>query len=115
MAKKHIKINEFNLKNNCPVCYSNDGLKLTFKQQLIENAFYKATTLDTLNELFCNTCNSNIYPVQWTDDLERVFEYHKRAITPKSKSFHLKKLTWLIVILTAIITVSAIGFMVLYN
>ena len=53
MAKKFFTLKEVKLNNNCPECYSNNGLQLTFKQQFVENAFYKAITefaVDNLKE-----------------------------------------------------------------
>ena len=50
---KHITVKEVLLKNNCPECYSNDGLQLTFKQRFIETTFYKSITNDIKHILFC--------------------------------------------------------------
>ena len=95
MAEHYIKIKAVDLNNNCPECYSKDGLQLTFKQKFVETNFYKSITTDIKYEMDCLTCNTHIYPVKWTEDIERVFEYHKRAFTPKQASTHLKKATWL--------------------
>ena len=46
-------LKEVLLKNNCPECYSNDGLTLTFKQRFTENLFYKAITEETALEMHC--------------------------------------------------------------
>jgi hypothetical protein len=55
-----------------------------------------------------------IYPVQWTDEIDLVVDYQKKAFTPKKSSTYLKKLAWLVIILTAIIIV-AILFTVFYT
>ncbi len=59
-----------------------EGLELTFKQKVIESKFYKSITFTSQikHETFCKTCNTDIYPVQWTDDIERVFEYQKKHL-----------------------------------
>lgn len=97
MSEKYITIKEAALKNNCPECFSKEGLRLTFKQKFIETNFYKSITTDIKNSIECKTCNTTIYPVQWTDDIERVFEYHQKAFVPKKASTYLKKLSWIVI------------------
>ena len=108
MKEKFFTVKEASLNNHCPECYSNDGLHLTFKQKFVENAFYKAISPDIKHTLVCHTCNTEIFPVRWTDDLEQIFEYHKRALVPKSATFKLKKLTWILLVV-------AIALIVLLN
>ncbi|MTE26282.1 hypothetical protein [Winogradskyella ouciana] len=100
---KFFTLKEARLNNNCPECYSNDGLEITFKQKFKENAFYKAITTETSHEMHCNNCNTAIFPVRWTDDIERVVEYQQRAVQPKSKSIKLKPLAWVIIVLDILI------------
>lgn len=88
-------------------------MRLKFKQKFIENTFYKSITSEIDYEITCKTCNSRIYPVQWTDDIERVFEYQKKAFIPKQTSTYLKKATWLvlgIIMGTSILLISAIFY-----
>lgn len=108
MTEKQIPIKEVRLNNNCPVCYSKKGLILTFKQTIVENSFYKSITSDITNSIECDTCHTTIYPVQWTDEIERVFEYHQKTVVPKKTSTYLKKKSWII-----IVTVVLIAFIVL--
>ena len=96
MAEKLITIKEVNLNNNCPECYSTNGLQLTFKQKFKETNLYKSITNETAQEIECKTCNTIIYPVMWTDDIERVFNYQQKAFTPKKPSVKLKKKAWLL-------------------
>ena len=44
MENKFFTLKEVELNNNCPECYSREGLQLTFKQRFVENFFYKAIT-----------------------------------------------------------------------
>ena len=110
MEAKFFTLKEVNLNNNCPECYSRDGLQLTFMQKFVENKFYKAITLQTKQKLTCNTCNTEIFPVRWTDDIEQVVAYQKRAATPKPKSFKLKRLAWILIGLDIIIITGIVLF-----
>ncbi|UPS92294.1 MULTISPECIES: hypothetical protein [unclassified Bizionia] len=95
MDNRFITIKEVAINNNCPECYNTNGLHFTFKQKFVETSFYKSLTTETAHELFCKTCETTIYPVNWTDDIDRVFDYHKRAFVPKKASFKLKKSAWI--------------------
>lgn len=111
MHDKFILIKKVALKNNCPECYSSEGLNLSFNQRFVETKFYKSITTEVKHEIKCKTCNTIIYPVQWTDDIERVVEYQQRAFTPKNTSTYLKKASWIIigiVLAIAILTASLI-------
>ena len=113
MEEQYITIKDVALNNNCPECYNKTGLRLTFKQKFKENKYYKSITSEIKSELNCNTCNTIIYPVQWTDDIDRVFEYQQKALTPKKASTYLKKISWIIII-AAVVVIAAIVFLVLY-
>ena len=102
-SSKYFTLKEARLSNNCPEFYSNDGLEITFKQKLTENAFYKAITSEMSHQMHCYNCNTTIFPVRWTDDIERVVEYQQRAIQPKPKSIKLKPLAWLVILLDLIV------------
>ena len=98
MPDKFITIKEVILKNNCPECYNSEGLRLTFKQRFVETKFYKSITPGIEHEIMCKNCNSIIYPVQWTDDIELVFKYHHKAMVPKKGATYLKKISWVAII-----------------
>ncbi|MBQ4913070.1 hypothetical protein J8L85_01385 [Maribacter sp. MMG018] len=86
MAKeKLVTIKEAELKNNCPECFNQD-LKLTFYQKHTYGAFFHKTTNDITNQIVCRKCNSMIYPVKWTDDIERMFDYYQKTVVPEKKS-----------------------------
>ncbi len=97
ITEKLITIKEVSLNNNCPECYSNNGLQLTFKQKFKETSFYKTVSIETTQEIECKTCDTMIYPISWTDDIERVFNYHQRAFVPKKASVKLKKIAWILI------------------
>lgn len=109
-SSRFFTLKEARLSNNCPECYSNDGLELNFKQKFIENALYKAITTEVINEMHCHNCNSQIFPIQWTDDIERVVDYQKRALQPKPKSIKLKSLAWILIVLDLLLLIVIILF-----
>ena len=110
MEEKFFTLKEVNLNNNCPECYSRDGLQLTFLQKFVENKFYKAITTQTKKKLVCTTCDTDIFPVRWTEDIEQVVAYQNRAATPKPKSFKLKKLAWILIIIDVVIITGIVLF-----
>ncbi|WP_411767203.1 hypothetical protein [Winogradskyella sp. A3E31] len=107
-TSKYFTLKEARLNNNCPECYSSEGLQLVFRQKFVENAFYKAVTLDTIKEMHCTNCNMEIFPVRWTDDIEQVVAYQTRAVNPKPKSIKLKTLTWILIVVDLILLVGII-------
>lgn len=44
MRKSYVTIKQVVLKNNCPECYNNSGLQLTFKQEFLETSLHKTLT-----------------------------------------------------------------------
>lgn len=86
MAKeKLIVIKEATMNNNCPECFNQD-LKLTFFQKHTYGGLFHKTTGELSHTLVCNTCHTNIYPVSWTEDIERMFSYYQKTAIPAEKS-----------------------------
>lgn len=110
MEQQYVTISEEPLNNNCPECFSNEGLQLTFKQKYLETAFYKSLTKAVSYDLKCKVCNTEIFPIRWTDDIERVVDYKNKAFTPKPKSFKLKRLAWILII--ALDTLIILGILI---
>ncbi|MFD1062915.1 hypothetical protein ACFQ1Q_06620 [Winogradskyella litorisediminis] len=102
-SHNYFTLKEVSLNNNCPECYRNDGLQLTFKQKISDTLFYKVITSETKHEMRCLNCNTDIYPVRWNDDIERVVAYHERAIVPKKKSWKLKPLAYIFIAIDLLI------------
>lgn len=113
MSEKLITIKEVALNNNCPECYNKNGLQLTFKQKFIETNFYKSITTDIIQEVFCKTCDTIIYPERWDQNIERVFEYHQKAFAPKKNSIKLKKRAWILIATIVLIIIAGITLAVL--
>lgn len=108
MKHTYVYLKKELLKNHCPECFSTEGLELAFKQKHTETRFYKAITNAVVCELNCNVCNTAIFPVRWTNDIERVVDYKKKAFTPEPKSFKLKRITWIVLITLDVLIVLAI-------
>ena len=96
-SSRYFTLKEARIGNNCPECYSNDSLELTLKQKLIETKFYKAITDETVSQLCCLNCEVQIFPIRWTDDIERVVDYHNRGLKRKPKSTKLKPISWALI------------------
>ena len=106
MKKEFIILKETKLTNNCPECYSTDGMVLTFKQEKLFSRFLVRTKSNVIDSIQCQKCESAIFPGIWTDDIERVYSYHKKTITPKSASIKPRGLFY---VLTAVILMVATG------
>ncbi|CAH8284594.1 hypothetical protein EV196_101254 [Mariniflexile fucanivorans] len=112
MTEHFVFIKKVDLNNNCPICYNNDGLELTCSQKIVETNFYKKVTSEIKYDMACGNCKSTIYPVNWTDDIERVFEYHKKAFKLLKPSTHLKRATWLAILSGVILAICMVAVLV---
>lgn len=101
--QKNVIIKEADITNNCPECY-NQELLLTFYQKHTFNAFFHRTTNEITHEITCKKCSSVIYPVNWTQDIERVFDYFNKLVSPDKASVRFTTLFYvlLLVVLGAI-------------
>ena len=113
MKSEFITLKETVLNNNCPECYAQESLQLIFKQEKAFSKFLISIKKGFISTMHCKKCNTEIYPGMWTDDIERVYDYHKKTVQPKPASFRLTGLFYLILLI--MILISAIGFVYLYN
>ncbi len=95
------------INNNCPECYSKEGLEFTFEQENYENQFYSKARKEVIETLYCHNCNQQVFPVNWTEDIERVHEYHSKLAQPKSSGLKLKPVAYAI-ILFDVVTIAII-------
>ena len=100
--EKEVVLKEAEITNNCPECFNQD-MRLTFYQKHRISRWYYQITGEVTHQIICNTCNSNIYPVKWTDDIERTFEYYQKMVTPKPKGVRLSRLSYILIISLLII------------
>ena len=84
MSISHTTIYTTSLQCNCPQCYSTSGLQLSFKQEWKETIWRKCTTEIVREELLCTMCKDPIYPVSWTEDIERLYDYHLKKAEKES-------------------------------
>jgi len=96
--EKQIAIQESELTNNCPECFNQD-MTLTFYQRHSYGKLYHRITPEVTHELRCNKCNSIIYPVKWTDDIERSVEYYRKMVMPDRASIRFTTLFFVLVLL----------------
>ena len=112
MGKSYVTIKQVVLKNNCPECYNNSGLQLTFKQEFLETSLHKTLTQKISHSLYCNTCETEIFPVQWTDDIERVYEYQLKAFTPKKSYLKLKPFSLILMVVAIVLIAALVTFLI---
>lgn len=110
MQKKTHQLHAAQLNNNCPECYATNGLELIFTQEEMENKLYSRASKEIIELMHCKNCDHTIYPVNWTEDIERVYDYHKKLAIPKSTSIKLKPLAYLLIIADALL----IGALIYY-
>ncbi|MGK0175474.1 MAG: hypothetical protein ACI9AT_001861 [Ulvibacter sp.] len=103
-TSEHI-LHTASLKNNCPICYTTNGLEITFIQEEIENWYSVKNQKEILETIYCQNCKNTIYPVNWNENIEKTFSYHKKQAIPRSSQLRLKKIAYMILIglMTAIL------------
>ncbi len=99
------------LNNNCPECYASNGLEISFVQQETENRFYRKSHSQLTETLFCSNCETRIYPNNWTDEIERVYQYHKKQAVPSKTGIRLKSLSYSLIIIIVLLLILLFVFM----
>lgn len=96
MTTNHI-LHKAGIKNNCPECFANDGLEFIFSQNHTVKKLYTSASKDIEEKLFCHSCKNIIYPVNWDDNIDRVYDYNKKQVVPKKGALKLTTIGFLIV------------------
>lgn len=110
MAKeKQRLIKQADLTNNCPECF-NQELSLSFYQKHSHTPFYHRISNEVTHEIKCKKCNSIIYPVNWTPDIERVFEYYNKLVQPDRRAIRFTALTFVLVALLICLVAAGVYF-----
>ena len=108
MAKEELKIiKEAELTNNCPECF-NQELKLTFYQKHKFAILYHKTSGEVTHEIKCKTCHSIIYPVSWTEDIERVFDFYRKMVTPNRAAIKFTMLFYILILILIVLVAGGI-------
>ena len=90
------------ITNNCPECFNQD-LTLTFYQTHLRGGLYERITSEVYPELKCNTCSTVIYPVSWTEDIERSVGYYRKALNPDKPMIRFRPLFYILILLGVIL------------
>jgi hypothetical protein len=112
MAKEKLEvIKESVITNNCPECFNQD-MTLSFFQKHLYSKFYHRVTPVVEHQIRCNKCQSIIYPVKWTEDIERIFEYYRKTVEPKASKTRFTVFFYvLILLLIALVATGVYLFM----
>jgi len=78
------------LTNRCPDCGASNSLELILYQKRIETSFSTKITNKVTGMLYCHKTKSEISPVQWNEEIERIFNTEKQKVRlqPKSTKFN---------------------------
>ena len=91
MQKTENPIKQTQLANHCPECFSQDTLELSFYQRNFKNILWNYTSNQIFSELRCNKCQTIIYPIRWTKEIELVHDFYLKTVVAK-KNIRLYKL-----------------------
>ncbi len=114
MSKTTHTLHSARLKNNCPTCFGTEGLEITFTQEEEETPFFKKPATQIDEKLYCHTCHNSIYPVNWTEDIERVFDYNKKIAETNKQYLKVKPLFYILTVV-AIVLVAAVVYLLIPN
>lgn len=103
MATTKNQLHQAQVMNNCPECYNAEGLEFTFFQTIHENLFFSKPEHRLEETLHCHTCENTIYPVSWTDDIERVHTYHEKIALENKQHFSLKPAAYVFIALDVLL------------
>jgi len=111
MKEKRIAIQEAGLTNNCPECFNQD-MTLTFYQKHANTKLYHRITPEVTHEIKCNKCHSIIYPVKWTEDIERSFDYYRKLVSPDRASIRFTTLFFTLLLILICLAGAAVYFLI---
>jgi len=112
MSTKTHSLHSARLHNNCPTCFGTDGLEFTFHQEEKESLFFHRPHLQVDEKLFCHKCNNQIYPVNWTEDIERVYDYNRKIAETNKQYLQVKPLFYILIISATILVAVGIYFLI---
>ncbi|WGK66133.1 hypothetical protein [Croceiramulus getboli] len=98
MAKEKITIHEAPLKTNCPECFTQEGLHLAFVTEEEKTRLIYRSKGELSSVMRCQKCENTIYPERWTDDIERLYEYHRKLAGSPRAFFRMRPLAILLIV-----------------
>ncbi|WP_276168248.1 hypothetical protein [Zobellia alginiliquefaciens] len=108
--EKLVVIKEADLTNNCPECFNQD-LKLSFSQKHKQGKLFNSITNEVSSKIVCNKCGTNIYPVSWTEDIERSFEYYQKMVIPHRSTVTFTSLFWILSLVAIAVVAAVVTFL----
>ncbi|WP_310991424.1 hypothetical protein [Aequorivita marina] len=111
MSVKTHNLHRARLHNNCPTCFGTDGLEFTFTQDEKETAFFHKPEKKIIEKLYCHKCNSPIFPVNWTEDIERVYDYNRKIAETNKNFLEVKPLFYILIVLAIALVAAGIYVM----
>lgn len=100
--EKLVTIKEADITNNCPECFNQD-MKITFFQKHTYGRLIHRTTNEVTHQIKCKKCNSIIYPVNWTDDIEKIFDYYQKMAAPHKASIQFTSLFYVLLLILIVL------------
>lgn len=111
MAKKTNHLHDARINNNCPICFGTDGLEFSFTQEEEDTTFFHKPAKEIAHNLYCHKCKNQIYPVNWTEDIERVYDYNKKIAETNKQYLKVKPLFYILIISAIILVAVGIYFL----
>ncbi len=109
METKKIMLHTAKLNNNCPECFGNEGLEIKFFQTKKDSFLFEKFS-PTQHQLYCHNCKSDIFPVRWDEDIERVYDYHRKLANLHLHISKRKPMLWAFILILCILIVVGIYF-----
>ena len=106
MKTEYIILKETTLNNNCPECYATESLSLSFKQKKLFSKLYIKTKGEIIEHMDCKKCETTIFPGRWTDDIERVYQYHKKTIDLHPSGIRFTGLFYIIILVVLVLIIA---------
>jgi len=102
-------IHQARINNNCPNCYFSGGLQFDFYQAEKENPVFRQLAREITSTLHCSKCDTRIFPVKWSVDIERVEAYHRKLAKNKTPGIYLKTVGYILAfgMVASLIAISA--------
>jgi C4-type Zn-finger protein len=111
MGVTDLHIHQASVNNNCPNCYFAGGLRFDFYQKEKETPFFRKVAREITSTLHCSNCHSRIFPVKWSEDIERVEAYHRKLAKNKVPGIYLKPAGYFLAFTTAVSLIVILAYL----